>query len=298
MVNQSERTRNHFSPTRASFDDRGVEGLDLPTHYGFIDESGLNLGRHRAIAMVSLEVASAYGLVREACLQVQERWPSRGEMHWVEVRGNGKSEAVSRMVSAVSKLATRSLLRVDVLHWDTQDRRHSVCGRDDRENANYMARCLLTRVSTGRWSHSGDWVIYPDKGSIIDWATCAELVTAKSIEVREATSDEVVLVQVADVFAGLTAFAANRLNRLLASRAAGSRLSNGDRAKVPVVEHLLEAMSQHGVTRTAGRGLVTPPSHSHAPINFWPFSTPRGGGRAVKRGECQSSGQGQPPVSS
>ncbi len=284
MVNQGEIDRNRFSPSWLDFDDSGLEGLGLPTHYGFIDEVGLNKGRHRAIAMVSLEVASAYGIVRETCLRVQKHWPSEKEMHWVEVRDDGKSRAAAQMVSVISALAERSFIRVDVLHWDTHDRYHSVCGRDDRENANAMASHLLNQVCGRRWPYSQRWAIYPDNGSIIDWMSCTERITSKAIEIREVTSDQDVLVQVADLFAGLTAFAADRLNRLLASKARGTHLSNGDRAKVPVLEHLLKVMSVHGVIRTDSRGLATPGSHSHAPINFWPFDT-RGKGRAIKRGE-------------
>ena len=285
MLEQNEFGRNHFPPETPDLGRAVLEEFDLPTHYAFIDESGLNEGRHRAIAMISLEVLSAYPSVREACVQVQKRWPSEKEMKWAEVRSEGKSAVASQMVSMVSKLAERSFLRVDVLHWDTQDRFHSVIGRDDRENANVMARRLLKRVTGRRWPYSKDWVIYPDEGSLIDWTSCAQQVAAKTIEVREAKSDDLVLVQVADLFAGVSTFAGNKLGCLLREKARGTGFSTGDRAKVPVLEGLIDIMTVHGVCWSSGRGLVTPGKFAHAPVNFWPFSTPKGLGRAAKRGE-------------
>ncbi|WP_425442688.1 DUF3800 domain-containing protein [Rubricoccus marinus] len=260
-----------------------------PSHYGFIDESCLTAERHGAIALVSMRLG-AFGKVREAFHDPFESWPSSREAKFEYVRGEAKAQAASRILLRAFELADQGLIRVDILHWDTQDRYHSVYERDDAQNANNRARNLIRRVCVDRWIDARSWVLYPDKGSIVDWASCAErlqlgqrLGQAKRFQIRESESGDHNLVQVADLFAGAAAFSANRPSSLWGERNDSPRLSGGDRYKRQVVERLLEELEPRGVRRTEGRGLSTLRTHKDAAINFWPFRTPSGLGYAPRR---------------
>ena len=161
-----------------------------------------------------------------------------------------------------------------------------------------MASRLLKRVCLGRFGGSKAWLIRPDHGSIVNWRIAVsetqELLergnprvdTAElGVLVEERPSSDYALVQVADIFAGVATFSANETVNLLASRSSVDHesLSWSQRYRLPLVGRVLQisgGLGHRTMVRPLG-GLTT--NSQEAPINFWPFSTPRGEGNAPMR---------------
>lgn len=174
-----------------------------------------------AISLVSAAVEDARAFHRE--LDALRQSHGRIEHKWSRTkRGHG--------IALVDFFfAHRDQMRVDVLVWDIEDSRHGCLrNRDDKANFVRMYYHLLHNVLKRRWPDGARWLICPDAQAEVDWDTLEQCLGWKSWaveenlfthcgesglreyynihEIRCVCSKELLLIQLADLFAGLAAY--------------------------------------------------------------------------------------------
>lgn len=272
-----------------------------PQYAAFSDESCHTEGRFRSIAAVSLPAACVIPV--SGRIRALLRAHRVGEFKWHELINERKRGAALTLVDFVFDELLGLDGRVDVLTWDTDDRRHKVPDRDDLKN---YARMFfhLHRVHMQRREPGAQWHLRPDEGVKVDWGTirsCLANVGAwrryfehpllrESFSesffnvrlLREVVSAETPLCQLADFFAGIAPYSrlkADTIPRWLRISAGQLdlferepiRLSQRDRARLPVLKHLYDRCKRGrlGVSLASCGYLRTrDPSR---PLNFWHY---------------------------
>jgi hypothetical protein len=282
--------------------------------HGYSDESHYNVGRYRSVALVSiLETHS------EKCdLQLRKilEINNVSEFAWKDLRSANVRKVAIEWLPIVFDLACQRNLRVDVLCWDTHDRRHNVPGRDDIKNLHRMYYHLLRNVLTKRWPNEFDWIICPDEQSALRWGSLRAFLEysregrtgSKNIFTGLSYTDEFhglrfepqrshekPLVQVADLFAGVMIFSCEHFERFLCaihqrqSRMFDSppvKLTVGDRERCQVLDHLDRLCKKHsfGVSlRTKKRLQTFDPDDPARSFNFWWYESQYSDDRAPTR---------------
>ncbi len=286
----------------------------------FSDESRHTEGRYRSLAAVSLpagEVSAVTELLQNV-LQTE----SYGELKWRNIRRAGNKD---RAIAAVDVLLAHivSGVRVDVLTWDTNDRRHDVPDRDDVANYERMF-FHLHRVLMERRGVQTRWHIRPDEQVNIDWNTIAQCLTSRGtwragrnmatlsaefrhfvpsvLTFREVDSADTPICQLADLLAGMAAYA--RTNADMVRRQIDEPVEQGslfgscdqatprasDRARFSVISHLYWKCKRRklGVSlREFGYLRTHDPS---MPINFWHYEPQHRRDRAPTRKAFERKG--------
>ena len=203
--------------------------IDEVSHVGFSDESNWNDGQYRSIGMVSLPVGSLESL--EAELASLLRAANVSEFKWTKVNSGRTKSVAEKMCDLAISFGALKQLRIDVLVWNIEDLRHKVRGRDDKKNLNIMYFHLFRNVFRYRWPDDSVWKLYPDESNILDGETLQDcLNNARTqinivdrtlfddretfeflsqygqTEVHPVNSVDHVILQLADMFAGLAAF--------------------------------------------------------------------------------------------
>lgn len=281
---------SHRSPLRRVLSEGDV------THHGYLDESYPTTGRFRSVAMVSVK-AGMQPAVESAFGGVIQRRLNGDEARWEKVRGERRATCACDLLEAAFVLGDRCMLRIDVLYWDIFDRYHSVQNLDHVKNINRMASRLLKRVCLNRYQGSAAWLVRPDDGSIVNWRVAVSdtednliqprrngSAAIKGVLLDEVDSASYALVQVADMFAGIATFTANEADLVVTNPLPplGS-LSWSKRYRLPIIERLLVLAKERGHRTSVRHGTGLSTSNPAAPINFWPFRTPRGEGVAPRR---------------
>ena len=203
-----------------------------PRVCAYADESHYNCGRHRAVALLSLLESDALSYTRE----IKEILGASNvsELKWNRLNSARTRFAAQKILDVVLDGASRSKIRVDVLLWDTRDRRHIVNRRDDIANLQRMYYHLMKNVLQARWPNDSIWNVFPDEHTSLDWnqvedflgyaSTRSEVVRnlltkgafkitlRGEFQIKELTpckSHLEPLIQVADLFAGLGAYSYN-----------------------------------------------------------------------------------------
>ncbi len=136
------------------------------THLAFSDESQHNTGRYRSIATVSIP-ASFYPAANSHLAAVLSKCGIR-ELKWEKLRTARERFAALAFVNWAVSSAAASMLQLDVLLWDVEDRRHKIKGRDDNSNLQRMYYHLFKHV-LHKWPREKSWGVYPDEQSSINW---------------------------------------------------------------------------------------------------------------------------------
>ena len=271
------------------------------THDGFSDESSWNLNRYRSIGLVTAPTGIADTAGKTLSLALEESGVR--EFAWKDLTTAKRRFAAEKIVDHVVGLASPGRLRVDVLIWDTHDARHRIPGRDDTANLARMYYHLMANVMRDRWPRDASWIQHVDERTDIDWTELeqclagrtrrereeaqAELISntatyRPSLIVEQASSDEHVLIQAADLFAGMAAFSWNEARRHVEweTRQVGQLRLMPHCTEVPVSKsaspkhEVLERLAASGLSYVSlkaadGEGLRTyGPAH---PINFWKY---------------------------
>ena len=270
------------------------------THRGFGDESSWNQNRYRSIGLVTAPTGIADTAGQTVASALEESGVR--EFAWKDLTTAKRRFAAEKIVDRLVELASPGQLRVDVLIWDTHDARHQIMGRDDTANLARMYYHLMASVIRDRWPQDALWIQYVDERTDIDWTELEqclagrtrkerEVAQAKFIAstttyklpptVEEASSDEHVLIQVADLFAGMAAFSwneaqshgewvTNKSGQLrLMPQCTDVSVSKSASQKHEVLERLASRLSYVSLRAADGEGLRTyGPSH---PINFWKY---------------------------
>lgn len=280
------------------------------THYGFSDESHWNEGRFRSIALVSL-CAEYREEIEEMARKTLDSYGIE-ELKWKDIGGAQKAKAAKELCELAVQKAIRGILRVDVLTWDTLDSRHSHPGRDDLANLRHMHYHLLHNVLGKRWHSGSTWILCPDEGANVDWNNLERILNRKGrkvevtllpyatddgfyldstkrfevLEIRPTPSNTICLIQLADLFAGLSVFSWEKhrehwtlrrdkpdMRSLFDSADTNVDLyfkpSNSEKYRTEVLEYLHSLCRNYSLSVgfRLGEGIRT--FKPNDPINFW-----------------------------
>ena len=137
------------------------------THIAFSDESNHTTGRFRGIGMVSMPAEEHYPLLYKVDRILRES--SVTEFKWSKMKGVKYRFLAMNFIDLLIAEACQKKLRIDVIIWDTEDRRHKIFGRDDKANLQKMYLYLFRTSLKKRWPSSATWKLFPDENSAIDW---------------------------------------------------------------------------------------------------------------------------------
>lgn len=267
----------------------------------YLDESKSADSRYESIAACSLPAQNWAAVVGE----LAEIISSSGiaEFKWQKMKTAKYQFAAHKIVDFVlGKLIND--LRIDVLVWDNQDSRNSVIGRDSTANYERMFYQLLVSLMNKRPAGSA-WGVYPDQRSGVDWQTATDCLNNRGkqqsgqktlpamslmnnpsfqvLKFREANSHEKPLVQVSDLFAGLSVFSVMKFDQYMQWYQENSQQTDmfavpgqfthslGDQVRFSVLREFdqLCKSSSLGVSLRSDRGLRTRDPGN--PINFWRY---------------------------
>ncbi|GIV89162.1 MAG: hypothetical protein KatS3mg055_1680 [Chloroflexus sp.] len=290
------------------------------THIGFADESHWNTGRFRSLGLVTLplnylEVAESE--VRRLLEESQVR-----EFKWKKLDGAKERFAAEKLCKFAVERACAGQLRVDMLVWDTEDSRHKIPGRDDIANLERMYYHLFRNVLRARWPNDAVWRLCPDEHTALDWGTledCLKNVSAGveverslftggqfRIRLRQEFGIEAIqpvssganpILQLADLFAGLTVFSRDKFDgyqewlqdtslqaRLFDKDDASADPSRSSSERFKVLKEFYELCKARklGVNLKEKRGLWTP--NPKNPINFWLYEPQHPEDKAPQKG--------------
>lgn len=285
------------------------------THVAFADESNWNQGQFRSIALVSAAVEHAREFhrkldsLRESFGRREFKWKNANQRHGIAL--------------ADFFFLRLNRMRVDVLIWDMEDPRHKdVRGRDDKANFARMYYHLLHNVLKQRWPDGASWLICPDEQKEVDWSTLEQCLAWKSWAVEEnilskcgalpelreyynidqfrpVSSKKVLLVQLADMFAGVGAYSYTEFDKyvhwknkqdatpsLFKPGDCGEpmvKLSKRDRERMRIVHHIRQEAGKKRLRLSlkSSRGLCT--KNPNFPLNFWLYTPQRAEDKAPVR---------------
>ncbi len=272
------------------------------THLAYSDESQQNIGRFHAIGMLSLQAEHA----KRISSSIQSELVKSGveEAKWKKIKGARDRFAAQKILDICVQEARQKQLRVDVLVWDTHDKRHQILGRDDKKNLENMHIQLYKNVLRKRWPITSTWQLFPDENSAIDWshlrntlANTNRFTDQKSNllqdewstlsthfglhEIAEVSSRDTHLGQAADLFAGMGTFSyeyfdvykswerQNSSQPELFESSTPQEFSSKEEEHSRVLSNFIAQAKKYSldVSLNSFSGLYTPnPSNS---INFW-----------------------------
>ncbi len=291
------------------------------THIGFADESHWNTGRFRSLGMVTLCLDSLKTLDGEARCLLHESGVL--EFKWKNLDGAKGRFAAEKLCRFAVEKASAGQLRVDVLVWDIEDSRHKIAGRDDIANLGRMYYHLFRNVLRARWPNNAVWRLCPDEHTALDWETlrdCLDNVSAgveveRSLftgdqfriqlrqefgieEIQAVSSEAHLLLQLADLFAGLAVCSRDKFDDyqkwLQATSPQTLLFDDGDPSDDPsrsslerfrVLKEFDRLCKQRklGVSLETKRGLWTPQPQN--PINFWMYEPQHPEDKAPQKGK-------------
>lgn len=198
----------------------------------YSDESGSQQHRFNSICAVS----GNYADLQEISSKLREILSCNG-LRELKFENVGKDEKYTKCCSHFMEVAidkiTQGKIRIDVIIWDNQDSRHSVPGRDDAANLERMYYHLL-RCVVENWKKF-QWEFYPDENSKLNYSEIIsflnqtryytnsskprilqmfeiEKIKFNFTKVEPQNSTDEPLVQLADIFAGLSRFSRENQN--------------------------------------------------------------------------------------
>lgn len=274
------------------------------THIACSDESKWNIGRYRAIALVT--TPAEYFQEFDERIRVLLRESSVKEFRWKKLKTARERFAAVKLLDLVLDNSCRGCLRVDVMVWDIEDSRHNIPKRDDTENLQRMYHHLFKNVLRERWPDNSIWILFPDEHSGLDWKSAKDFLgyvnsTTEVVrdiftggpfrlrlkqefhiyDIREATSGEPCIIQLADLFAGLASFSREAYGKYsewlkaygpqqsLFTGGSLPPLSNAEIERFRVLHHLDSGCKSKkmGVSLKSYSGLRT--LEPKNPLNFW-----------------------------
>lgn len=266
----------------------------------FSDESYISASRYRSIGVFSFPCSRANRI--ESRISAILESSDVKEFKWKKLQNAKYKFCAIKLIDFIIENIYPLNIRVDILIWDTYDKRHKVIGRDDRANYERMFFHLLRNTLKKR-GQNARWNIYPDEKMEVDWITTKQCLEYKGSEseyveslfggffsdpyytidiLEEVKSHENPCCQVADLFAGIAVFSKTHyeqyidwestcgINLRLFSEE-NNAYSNRERFRFEVMQHLnsLCKAKRLGVSLKTNKCFSTlSPSN---PINFWHY---------------------------
>jgi hypothetical protein len=274
------------------------------THICYADESNWNSGQYRSICTISLPLENLEIVKANIGKSLLESNVS--EFKWKKLDSAKYRYAAEKIIKFIIEAASKRLLRVDVIIWNTQDSRHTIELRDDEANLGRMYFHLLKNVLNKRWDNKAVWHLCPDEHNQINWDTLHEVLDYKSViktdkdlynhntnyrtilkrvyqieKISPSKSHEEVLVQVSDLFAGMAWFSKENFdsyknwfdqndNQLSFFKIENNNsLSNSQKERFPIMKYFRDECRKNalGVSLETYKAFTT--KDPSCPINFW-----------------------------
>lgn len=279
------------------------------SHVACSDESRHNVGRYRAIAVLTCDRIQAATLRTKAANAIKAGGLS--EFKWHKLRQARDRFVAEDLIRLSLDAITSGKIRIDVLIWDTHDSRHLIKNRDDIANLQRMYYHLLRNVMRLRWQSDAVWILYPDEYSSMDWDNLAQILRYKAFTVAQKPRDLFTstsgfalviqkefgihaivpvrshlepLCQIADLFAGIAAYSYSVFDRYFHwlrrnepqmafdfGSSAGIKFTNSERERFLVLQQLSDSCkaSALGVGLNSSSGFRT--YRPSNPLNFWMY---------------------------
>ncbi len=271
----------------------------------YADETHFNDGRYRGIGAITLRDHDASAFKNEIN-QILTNSDVK-ELKWQKLKSARMRFAAQKILAVVLDAACRSILRADMLLWDTRDKRHLIQGRDDIANLQRMYYHLLKNVLRNRWPDNSDWNIFPDEHTGLDWNDVEDFLYKASMtteivrpfmtlkgafklrlhtefrvqEILPSKSHQEPLIQVADLLVGLGAYSYEKFETYRKWKEQNTSQSNmfkplatqkfscSDRERCRVLDDFQFACKSRklGVSLESNQGLRTYDPANG--INFW-----------------------------
>lgn len=193
-------------------------------YLAYSDESGIFTERYQSIGVVS-GTKESLSLLRTKLKEILIE-NNITEVKFSEIRTHApRIKAARGFIEKGIKFAKRNEIRLDILSWDMHDTRHTISGRDDIGNLERMYYKMLRHISE-RWKQLY-WEFYPDENSTVDWRELISYLNKTKIprykpnilklfkeerydikfaKIKEIKSHHEPLIQLADLFAGISCF--------------------------------------------------------------------------------------------
>jgi hypothetical protein len=246
------------------------------------------VGRYRGLAVVSLRFADADAFRAEVkgLLQASEVH----ELKWTEVRTARQRFAANKLISWTLNTMSAGALRAEVVTWDAEEQ-HPAPGQSGIATLQQMYGLLLGTTLRRYQSGGGLVRVCPDEQDALNWPELKEHLAAQALPIEHilpCQSHHEPLVQLADLLAGLAAYARSASDRYEAWQAvAGLDLellhpedvpeppTRSDRERFLVLaELLMQCASHHAPIKLRGdQGLLT--TDPVFPLQFSSYPPPR-----------------------
>jgi len=273
------------------------------THLAFADEHNhdAGAGRFGSIALITM-AKNSYKTTSEGIAQIISQAGIKSEFKWTKTnRTKQQKEAAISLIDIAVDQALENLIRIDVILWDYQDYRHNVAHRDNVKNYHIMYYRLLNNTLHKFWPDKSIWMLYPDETTCVDWRNVQSFANNKSVkkteeplfklvetlksyhvrQIKEVSSKESPVSQLADLFAGLIPYSRNcydRYNAIKTEKQGGSlfdlddvKITNSDRNRYGIIERLLRRKKEQalGISFKSSRGFRSRNPSKDFPLNFW-----------------------------
>lgn len=138
---------------------------------------------------------------------------------WNKFNSMDKVNALKEFLNYLFKLMSDDLVFIHTIIWDIKDSRHEILGRDDNKNLSLMYYKLIKNFAEDKTKNGDTLKIYSDRNNAIDWNLIEDIlpndgvyntkklsfctVGYSKVFIEESNTNENVLIQIADIFAGL-----------------------------------------------------------------------------------------------
>ena len=271
-------------------------------YFAFSDESQYCHGRFGSISCISFPASSFDGLTEEL-LEILNSSKVK-EFKWANLSSAKYRFAAIALLEFCVQNAVKHIFRIDTLIWDRTDGRHDIKDRDEIVNFQIMYYHLFVDILNKRWPTNANWYLYPDVNSAVDWNLLEDLASISSKHDKQYFIKELInldekfqlsgispseslsfpLIQLADLFAGLSTFSHDKYERYINwLKRKSSQLNlfeenieisftNSEKERFIVLERFNSICKNFklGVSLDSKQGLWTPKPEN--PINFWIYT--------------------------
>lgn len=270
------------------------------THYAFSDDSSHQEGRFNSLALISLKESDFDG-INKKLEQIFNESGVKNEFKWEKLKNAKYKFTAEKMIDFVFNSGDK--IRIDVLIWDMEDSRHKgVHGRNDNENLVRMYYHLVATTLSKRWPIKTYWHWIPDKQSSVDWKTLQDCISNKkhkctqdlfgensdfekiSLEkINPDCSKKHILIQLADLFAGLGAYSYGHFGRFTLWESENkhqaslfpvetAHFSEGEKYKFHIINILNKKCKDHHLQISFNSSQGFKSNNQSSFINFWLYS--------------------------
>lgn len=268
------------------------------THLAFSDDSKHHEGRYNSLAIITLREEN-YSSLNKQLKEILKDSGIDKEFKWKKLANAKYRFAARKLTDFVFK--NQNLLRIDILVWDLEDRRHKdLYGRNDSGNLVRMYYHLVTSTLSKRWTiRDSLWKWYPDRQSSVNWKTLKDCISNKKHpciadlfkqnpnfdqvnlkDIEPSNSCDHPFIQLSDLFAGMGAYSYGHYDKYKKWQEQNSpqiylfpeekqKFSNSEKERFQIMEQFNKICKEHKlqIAFDSTRGFK-----SYVPenfINFW-----------------------------